>query len=104
MITNSKRPSRLGVFAIENDRDSSVPGTMKSRYWPGKNLISSGSMSFTHQVPHVVGDRLVRDDLGDALLQRQPVADDLLVVVEELDHQILVGVRPAEQGRPSSFS
>ena len=46
-MTNSKWPSRFGVFAIENDRVSSVPGTTKSMYWPGKNLISSGSMSFT---------------------------------------------------------
>ena len=44
-MTNSNRPSRFGVFAIENDRDSSVPGTMKSRYWPGKNLISSPARS-----------------------------------------------------------
>ena len=35
------------MFAIENDRLSSVPGTVKSRYWPGKNLISSGSTSLT---------------------------------------------------------
>ena len=38
------------------------------------------------------------DDLDGALPQRQPAPDDLLVVVEELDHQVLVGVRPAEQG------
>ena len=46
-MTNSNMPSRFGVFAIENDRDSSVPGTTKSMYCPGKNLISSGSTSLT---------------------------------------------------------
>ena len=46
-MTNSNMPSRFGVFAIENDRVSSVPGTSKSMYCPGKNLISSGSTSLT---------------------------------------------------------
>ena len=46
-MTNSKMPSRFGVFAMENDRVAWWPGTWKSRYWPGKNLISSGSISLT---------------------------------------------------------
>ena len=45
-MTNSSRPpSRLEVFAIEKDRVASVPGTAMSTYWPGKNVISAGSMS-----------------------------------------------------------
>ena len=46
-MTNSKMPSRFGVFAIENERVAVWPGTWKSRYWPGKYLISSGSISLT---------------------------------------------------------
>ena len=46
-MTNSKRPSRFGVLAMENDRVAWWPGTWKSRYWPGKYLISSGSISLT---------------------------------------------------------
>ena len=45
MTNSSSPPSRLEVFAIEKDRISSVPGTAMSMYWPGKNLISSGSSS-----------------------------------------------------------
>ena len=45
-MTNSSRPlSRLEVFAIENDRVASVPGTAMSMYCPGKNLTSAGSIS-----------------------------------------------------------
>ena len=40
-------PSRFGVFAMENDRVAWWPGTSKSMYWPGKYLISSGSISRT---------------------------------------------------------
>ena len=32
-MTNSSRPSRLGVLAIENDRLSSVPGIVSARKW-----------------------------------------------------------------------
>src|SRR5918992_100500 len=49
---NSKRPSRLGVFAIENERVSSVPGTWKSMYWPGKSLMSSPSSTKDLQAAH----------------------------------------------------
>ena len=45
-----------------------------------------------------MGDRLVRDDLGDRLLDRLPGPDHLLVVVEQLDRHVLVDVRPAQQG------
>ncbi len=41
--------------------------------------------------------RLDRDDLGHRLLDGQPGADHLLVVVEELDPQVLVRVGPAQQ-------
>jgi hypothetical protein len=47
LITNSKWPSRPGTLAIENERLSAVSGTVMSRYCPGKNLISSGSTSFS---------------------------------------------------------
>ena len=43
-MTNSSSPSLLEVFAIENDRTWSVPGTAMSMYWPGKNLTSPGSI------------------------------------------------------------
>ena len=99
-MTNSKRPSRLGVFAIENDRVSSVPGHHEVHVLAGEELDLLGLDELDDQVAQVVGHRLVRDDLDGALPQRQPAADDLLVVVEELDHQVLVGVRPAEQGLP----
>ena len=49
------------------------------------------------EVPHVVGDVVLGDDLGDRLLDRVPGAEHLLVVVEELDGHVLVDVRPAEQ-------
>ncbi len=45
MMNSSSPLSRLEVFAIEKDRVASVPGMAKSMYWPGKNLISSGSIS-----------------------------------------------------------
>ncbi len=45
-MTNSSCPlSRLDVLAMENERTASVPGTAMSMYWPGKNLISAGSIS-----------------------------------------------------------
>jgi hypothetical protein len=44
-MTNSSNPSLLEVFAIENDRTWSVPGTLMSMYWPGKNLTSAGEIS-----------------------------------------------------------
>jgi hypothetical protein len=48
LITNSKTPpSRSGTLAIEYDRLSEVSGTVMSRYCPGKNLISAGSISFS---------------------------------------------------------
>ena len=47
-MTNSSSPvSRLVVLAMENERTASVPGMVKSMYWPGKNLIWSGSTSRT---------------------------------------------------------
>ncbi len=33
------------MFAIENERVTSVPGTAMSMYWPGKKVISAGSIS-----------------------------------------------------------
>src|SRR5258708_2666585 len=45
-MTNSSCPlSRLEVFAIENDRVASVPGTEMSTYWPGDDLTSATSIS-----------------------------------------------------------
>ena len=44
-----------------------------------------------------MGDRVVGDHLRDALLDRQAGADHLLVVVEQLDREVFVGVRPAQQ-------
>ena len=46
-MTNSKRPSRFAVFAMENDRLSPPSGRMKSMYWPGKNLMSSPATCWT---------------------------------------------------------
>jgi hypothetical protein len=50
-----------------------------------------------HQVPHVVSDRVPGHHLRDGLLDRQAGADHLLVVVEQLDREVFVGVRPAQQ-------
>ena len=46
-MTNSNTPSRFGRFAIENDRTSPVSGTVRSMYWPGKNLMSSPAICLT---------------------------------------------------------
>jgi hypothetical protein len=89
-------PSRFGVFAMENDRVAWCPGTSKSMYWPGKYLISWLDQS-DDEMPHVVRDRFVRDHLDRALPEGQTRGDHLLVVVEELDDEVLVGVGPAEQ-------
>ena len=48
-------------------------------------------------MPHVVRDRVVGDDLGHRLLDRQPGPDHVLVEVQQLDRHVLVNVRPAEQ-------
>ena len=50
-----------------------------------------------HQVAHVVGDLLVGEHLDGALPDAEAAAEDLLVVVEELDHQVVVGVGAAEE-------
>src|SRR5580658_388545 len=50
-----------------------------------------------HQVPHVVRDRLVGHDLGLGVLDRQSGPDHLLVVVQQLDRDVFVDVRPAQQ-------
>ena len=43
-MTNSSCPLSLEeVLAMENDRVVSVPGTVRSTYWPGKNVSSVGS-------------------------------------------------------------
>ena len=45
-MTNSSSPlSRLEVLAIEKERTAPVSGIAMSMYWPGKNLISVGSIS-----------------------------------------------------------
>ena len=50
-----------------------------------------------HQVPHVVGDRVLGHHLRDGAGDRQAGADHVLVVVEQLDGEVLIGVRPAQQ-------
>jgi hypothetical protein len=52
------------------------------------------------EVPHVVGDVLVGDHLGLDLLDGVAGPQHLLVVVEELDGDVLVDVRPAEEREP----
>ncbi len=74
-----------------------MPGTAKSTYCPGKNLIEVGSIEPDNEVTHVVRDVLIRHDLDDCLLDRQPGMDHLLVVVEQFDGQVFIGMCPAEQ-------
>ena len=71
-MTNSKMPSRFGVLAMENDRVAWWPGTWKSMYWPGKYLISSGSISRTTRcrMSWVTGSFAI--DLDRALPEREP--------------------------------
>ena len=87
-----------GVFATENERTSSDPGIVMSKYWPAKCGMAVGFDELQDQVTHVVRDRFVGHDLGLAAQDRVPRADHLLVVVEELDRDVLVDVRPAQQG------
>ncbi|MCO5555079.1 hypothetical protein L7F22_008619 [Adiantum nelumboides] len=75
------------------------PGADEVHVLPGEELDLRRLDQLDGQVPHVVGDGLDRHDLDHALGEGQAGPDDLLVVVEQLDRQVLVGVRPAEEGR-----
>ena len=97
-MTNSSCPlSRLVVFAIENDRTVSVSGDGDVHVLAGEELDLVRLDQPQDQVPHVVGDRVLGHHLRHALLDRQAGADHLLVVVQQLDRDVLVGVRPAQQ-------
>ena len=64
---------------------------------PWEELDRGGFNQPNDEVTHVVRDVLVGDDLNDCLFDGQPGVNHLLVVVEQLDGQVFVGVRPAEQ-------
>ncbi len=98
LMTNSSSPSRLEVFAIENDRTWSVPGTRDVHVLAGEELDLARFDEAEHQVAHVVRHRVLGHHLGGGLLDRQAGADHVLVVVEQLDRDVLVRVRPAQQG------
>jgi len=55
---------------------------MASRRTGGKNLSDVGSISLTTRWRQVVRDAVLRHDLDDRLLDRQPEWINLLVVVE----------------------
>ena len=88
-----------GVLAIENDRCSpSAPGIAMSMYWPALEREPLRLAQLEAEAPDVVGERLDGLDLarspstiGDA------AAQDLLVVVDELDLDVGQRVRPAQQ-------
>jgi hypothetical protein len=79
---------------MENARVSVVPGMVKS----GEELDLPWLNQPEHQMAHVMGHRLVGNDLRNCLLDRQAGPNDVLVVVQQLDRQVLIGVCPAQQG------
>ena len=68
-----------------------------STYWPG---LYSSSGSAQHQPVDVVSQRLERLDAHLLGLQRDTVAEHLLVVVDQLDLEVGLGVGAAQQRPP----
>ena len=89
------------VLAIENERCSpSWPGTWMSTYCPGLN--TNGSSSSTRRCSRRMS--LVSSSTASTrvvtVADRRAGVQDLLVVVDELDLEVRIGVRPAQQRPP----
>ena len=98
MMNSSRLLSRADVLAMENDRTSSVPGTVTSTYCPGKNLNSSSPVraSTRCRMSPVTGSLATTS--ATASVTGSP---DLIISsskFERLDRHALVDVRPAQQG------
>jgi hypothetical protein len=87
-VCHGKRP---GLGSTRNGEVQVLPGEKLDLRWLNQS---------DHQMAHVMSYRLVGDDLRDCLLDRQPGPNDVLVVVQQLDRQVLIGVCPAQQGVP----